>query len=196
MSEQQRRIQGRIALGAHRIGNILKKHGIATMRMLEQKISDAGPNPQRVDPHILTKSRILLVEKDVIGTRMRGSTPWYFLKSADPTTVDGRFAELSAIQSETEQRAFTDRMGDTAEIAVMKAMQQSKLQFVGHFADLDQHGDDQRYLKHDPDFFSGVPILGGKLDYILFNSKAAAWELRSRTRANGFIPIRISLRNF
>lgn len=49
MTIQQERIQDRVDLGERRIIKILSKHGIATMRMLEQKISDAGPNPQRVE---------------------------------------------------------------------------------------------------------------------------------------------------
>jgi hypothetical protein len=117
MNSQQQKIQERIALGAQRIVNILRKHGIATMRMLEQKISDAGPNPQRVDPHILTKSRIMLVDRGVLGVQMQGNTPWYYIRTADPATVGARFTELSALHGQTERRTFTDRMGDTAEIA-------------------------------------------------------------------------------
>lgn len=47
----------RIALGKRRMANILRKHAVSTMRTLEQKISDAGPLNQRVDPHLLTEAR-------------------------------------------------------------------------------------------------------------------------------------------
>src|ERR1035438_2956144 len=143
MNGQQQRIQARTALGAKRIVNILRKHGIATMRMLEQKISDAGPNPQRVDPHILTKSRIALSNKNVLLTRLSAGNQWHYLAESDATFVEQRFHELTAIHAQTEVRSFTDRMGDTAEIAVLRAMQLNNLQFVGHFSDLDQHDDDR-----------------------------------------------------
>lgn len=184
MNGQQKRIEERIALGAKRIINILRKHGVATMRMLEQKISDAGPNPQRVDPHLLTKARIELAGRGILTTRMHGHIQWHSLANSDPVVVEERFKELTAIHIQTERRSFTDRMGDTAEIAVLKAMQQNRLDFVGHFTDLDKHGDDRRYTKHDPDFFSGNPIEGGKLDYILFHRDAGGMgiEVKKHTR--------------
>jgi hypothetical protein len=37
-------------LGRRRIVNVLRRHGIATWRTLEQKISDASPGGMRIDP--------------------------------------------------------------------------------------------------------------------------------------------------
>ncbi|KAA6460177.1 hypothetical protein DYQ86_14105 [Acidobacteria bacterium AB60] len=79
-------------------------------------------------------------------------------------------------------------MGDTAEIAVMKAMQQNRLHFVGHFADLNDHEDNRRYVKHDPDFFSGRPIIGGKLDYILFNPDAGGLGIEIKNTREWIYP--------
>jgi hypothetical protein len=63
-------------------------------------------------------------------------------------------------------------MGQTAEIAVIKALQQSKSNFIGHFTDLELHDDSTMYMKNDPDFVSGIHIRGGRLDYILFHPEA------------------------
>lgn len=158
------------------------------MRMLEQKISDAGPNPQRVDPHLLTKSRIALGEKRVLVTRMHGKNQWHYLASSDPSFVDNRFEELTNLHARIEDRFFTDRMGDTAEIAVLRAMQRSRLNFFGHFTDLEMHGDDQRYTKHDPDFFSGVPIVGGKLDYIVVHPEAGGMGIEIKNTREWIYP--------
>lgn len=158
------------------------------MRMLEQKISDAGPNPQRVDPHILTKSRVLLTQNKLLGSVWQGKTPWYFLRATDPTLVNARLAELSLLHAQTEDRTFTDRLGDTAEIAVMKAMQQNRLHFVGHFSDLDKHDDSTRYMKVDPDWFSGKGIEGGKLDYILFNRDAGGLGIEIKNTREWIYP--------
>jgi hypothetical protein len=46
-----------------RLRNILGRHTVATMRILEQKISDSGPFNQRMDPHILTDARKALFQK-------------------------------------------------------------------------------------------------------------------------------------
>src|SRR5258708_3942500 len=164
------RTNQRVELGKRRIENILRKHGIATMRMLEQKISDAGPNPQRVDPHVLTKCRISLAEEGRLTTRSENGNQWHYLTESDIDFVEKRFSELVPLHALTESHAFTSRMGQTAEIAVQKAMQATKMHFFGHFSDLEAHDDSTLYTKLDPDYFSGVPILGGKLDYIAVNA--------------------------
>ena len=79
-------------------------------------------------------------------------------------------------------------MGDTAEIAVLRAMQQNHLNFFGHFTDLNQHGDDRRYTKHDPDFFSGVAIEGGKLDYILVHPLAGGMGIEIKNTREWVYP--------
>jgi len=188
MAYKNEAVEERISIGVRRIQNILRKHGVATMRTLEQKISDAGPNNQRIDPHILTKSRITLNNRRELLTRKEGHTEWYALASSDQQFIDARFQELSAVHAQTLQKRFTDRMGDTAEIAVMKAMQQTGKYFVGHFADLDQHADDVPYVKHDPDFFSGKPIIGGKLDYILFSPSAGGMGIEIKNTREWIYP--------
>ena len=186
--DQLQRIEDRIRLGERRIVSILRKHGFATMRMLEQKISDAGPNPQRVDPHLLTKARISLLNKGILQTRLNNGNQWHSLVGADQAFLDRRFAELTALHAQTEIRSFTDRMGDTAEIAVLRAMQQNRLNFFGHFTDLNQHDDDRRYIKHDPDFFSGVAIEGGKLDYIFVHPLAGGMGIEIKNTREWVYP--------
>jgi hypothetical protein len=186
--DQLRRIEERIQLGERRIVSILRKHGIATMRMLEQKISDAGPNPQRVDPHLLTKARNALLNKGILQTRLQNRNQWHSLVGADQAFIDRRFSELTTLHAQTEIRSFTDRMGDTAEIAVLRAMQQNHLHFFGHFTDLGQHEDDRRYVKHDPDFFSGVAIQGGKLDYILVHPLAGGMGIEIKNTREWVYP--------
>lgn len=163
----------RIELGKKRILSVLKRHGIATLKMLEQKIADAGPTPQRVDPHLLTHSRTQLQQEGRILTRIGlQNREWHYLPETDPAVVEQRFQELQELHARTEARSFTMRMGQTAEIAVIKALQQSKSNFIGHFTDLELHDDSTMYMKNDPDFVSGIHIRGGRLDYILFHPEA------------------------
>jgi len=163
----------RIELGKKRILSVLKRHGIATLRMLEQKIADAGPTPQRVDPHLLTHARSRLQQQGRLLTRTgTQQTQWHYLPETDSEVVEWRYQELQAIHAQTEARNFTLRMGQTAEIAVLKALQRSNSYFIGHFEDLDQHDDSIPYKKHDLDVVSGKMIRGGQLDYVLFRPEA------------------------
>ena len=69
----------RLQLAQKRLLNILRSHDIAIDRTLEQKISDAGPANQRVDPHILTQAKALLVGEGRIVRLERDGVPWYHL---------------------------------------------------------------------------------------------------------------------
>ena len=64
-----------IKLGALRIQNILRKLKIATMRTLEQKISDAGPPNQRVEPLHLTTARKKLEDLGTVIQEQRQTRP-------------------------------------------------------------------------------------------------------------------------
>jgi len=49
------KVLARIELGKKRLQSVLSRHTVAMARTLEQKISDAGPSGQPVDPAYLTK---------------------------------------------------------------------------------------------------------------------------------------------
>jgi len=183
--------QQRIELGKKRILSVLKKHGIATLRMLEQKIADAGPTPQRIDPHLLTHSRSQLQSEGRLLTRKDlQQREWHYLPSNAGNELENRFQELQSLHAKTDSRDFTLRMGQTAEIAVFKALQQSKSQFIGHFQDLDQHDDSTLYKKVDPDYVSGKQIKGGRLDYILFHPEAQAMGIEVKNIREWIYPDR------
>jgi hypothetical protein len=69
-------------LAIKRLRNILRSHVVASARILEQKISDAGPTNQRIDPHILTTARHSLTKRGEIVTINRGGVPWFHLEEA------------------------------------------------------------------------------------------------------------------
>ncbi len=147
----------RMAIARTRIIRILAKHKIANLRTLEQKISDAGPYDQRVDPHILTKARQQL-EDDV--TVIEFPNHWYSLSTTPPSLVQERFSELEPIRHAMSAGMFPELVGQALEIAVFRALQsQSIFQFLGHFYELDQHDDSTRYRKdHPPPALSGKPM--------------------------------------
>jgi hypothetical protein len=71
-------------IAVRRLRNILRSHGIASARTLEQKISDAGPTNQRIDPHILTTARTRLMTDGEIREVIKANIHWYYLTGSDP----------------------------------------------------------------------------------------------------------------
>jgi hypothetical protein len=141
----------RVAIAERRILSILKKQTAATLRTLEQKISDAGPNPQRVEPFLISAARNNLVRKGVIQELLRsGGSRWYHLTGWPRERVDMRLEELLPIHAATTSGHFIPRLGQTLEIAVYKGLQQQAMPFVGAFTDLAAHDDSTMYRKEEP----------------------------------------------
>jgi hypothetical protein len=136
------------------------------MRTLEQKIADAGPNHQRINPHILTRVRNQMLKEGSLQ-KIEGSPPWYALASADPKKVTERLAILKPLQAKLGQKALTTRIGQTLEIAAYRALLKSPLEFFGAYTDLDDHDDSKLYKKEEPpSTISGRTIGAENLDFI------------------------------
>lgn len=84
-------------LAVKRLRNILRSHVVASARILEQKISDAGPTNQRIDPHILTEARNSLTQNGEILSINRGGVPWFHLDKAPTDLLQKRLSELDAL---------------------------------------------------------------------------------------------------
>ncbi len=163
----------RETIARRRLVRVLAAHTVANARTLEQKISDAGPNPQRVDPHILTGVRNAMVEEGRIVRINRANTPWFHLHDAAPKTVRTRLAEQLAIHQALFRGNAAARLGQTLEIATYRALEQlpAATPFFGRFTDLGAHGDDQLYSKEEPPQHIGRRSLVGKqrLDFLLID---------------------------
>ena len=57
---------------------------VANQRTLEQKISDAGPFNQRIDPHVLSDVRRRLMHEGRIGRVNAANAPWFFAGNTAP----------------------------------------------------------------------------------------------------------------
>jgi hypothetical protein len=77
-------LEQRKALAEKRILSVLSRLTVANQRTLEQKISDAGPGDQRIDPHILTPVKTRLVDEGVLGEINDRGTPWFFCVKHPP----------------------------------------------------------------------------------------------------------------
>lgn len=175
MAEENR--QERIQIARRRLLNVLRTHTLALGRTLEQKIADAGPYNQRIDPHVLTQARNALEREGRLLRLPRANTPWFHLSTVAPAELTQRLAEQEPIHSATQDQRFTRRMGQTLEIAVYRALRdQAVLEYFGHFLDLEAHDDSQPYQKEEPPArVSQRAIPGGKrFDFLLWH-RTAGW---------------------
>jgi hypothetical protein len=147
------------------------------MRTLEQKISDAGPTNQRIDPHLLTKSHQQLENEGKLTRLERASIPWFHLDQTHANDVAQRLQTLEPIHDATLEGQFVLRLGQALEIAVFKALQnQTGMHFLGAFTDLHDHDDSSPYRKEEhPEYVSGLAMpQKKKLDFILFRDQVVA----------------------
>ena len=151
------------------------------MKMLEQKISDAGPFDQRVDPHILTKARQKLVMNGSVIKMDRVGTTWYRLASTSEEIWTKRLEELEPILRDIHRPRNSKLLGQTFEIAVYRALSLANKQdfaFFGGFPDLDtpkskelQKSNKMLPKIEPPQMVSGKSI-SGLLDFLLMHPTA------------------------
>ena len=152
---------------------MLRTHGVATDRTLEQKISDAGPSDQRIDPHVLTTVRAVLVDRgEIIHRSDENGVPWYHLNMIPNDVVQERLNELQPVYAATRENKFVQRVGQALEIAIFRALQDlhadaPQVQFFGGFRDLDEHDDSDLYSKVEPQLISGRQTRRGVVDFVL-----------------------------
>ena len=160
-----------------RLHRILSTHGVAVARTLEQKISDAGPYNQRIDPHILTPIRNKLVSEGVLKRITKANAPWFFLASTPFNVVETRLREQLPVYQQYQHGSFTGRMGQTLEIAIYRALlSQSNLHHFGSFSDLEAHDDGKMYSKEEPPLtLSGRRLPGNQRLDFLISHQSAGW---------------------
>ena len=168
------KVAARIALGERRIQNILRRHGIANSRTLEQKISDAGPFNQRVEPLYLTQSRNNLQHSGLLQIRRHAGTDWYHLIHSPPDLINDRLALQLPIYRRLRLKNLPKRVGQALEILVYQSLcNQDALFHFGAFPDLDDHDDSILYRKEEPPrSVSDKKLLGETLlDFLLIDPR-------------------------
>lgn len=158
----------REAIAERRIINVLRTQGVANLRTLEQKIADAGPNPQRIQPHILTPVKNRLVKSGRIVQLDHGNAQWLHLSDESPVRVAHRTAELQDLWTDFVSQKISRRTGQALEISIFRAiMAADGVVSFGGFADLTAHGDDKLYSKQEIHNFDGKTLGKLALDFII-----------------------------
>jgi hypothetical protein len=156
-----------------RLIRVLANSVVANQRTLEQKISDAGPYNQRIDPHILTDVRNRLVQEGSIGVMNYSGAPWYFASNTGREAVNERLNKLIPVYRACH--AAGSRIGQTLEITTYRALcALPNADFSGRFRDLAEHDDSKMYKKEEPPQHIGTRELKGneRLDFILRTTNA------------------------
>ena len=163
----------RIEIAHRRLVRAIKTHGVARIRTLEQKISDAGPGSQRVNPHILTQALKELLSEERIVQLERSTGNWYHLPETNRQRIDDRLGEQEPILKVLSQEKMLKRLGQALEVAVFRSLCTGPLRFTGHFYDLEHHADDQLYQKEEPpSAFSGrATPKNRKLDFLIVSDE-------------------------
>jgi len=166
----------RLELAKKRIRSVLMRHTVASHRTLEQKIADAGPSNQRINPHVLSNALHALETAGELLERQEGNGSWLYLHTAPLDLVESRLTEQLALWKLTQDGRLILRLGQTLEIAVYRAMlPQDSYRFLGAFLDLQEHDDSTAYRKEEPPgVLDGNSIGDRKFDFVLSNS-VAGW---------------------
>lgn len=188
----------RDVIATRRILNILRQHGVANARTLEQKISDAGPGDQRIDPHILSPARKKLVDEGIIHRFNLKNGNWYQLSSTPQATVDARLAIQLPVWESLGHSSLSNRVGQTLEIATYRALLgiPKPAFFLGRFLDLDQHDDAIKYEKEEPQrHIGGLSIPGKKcLDFLVHHPTAGILGIECKNVREWLYPQQTEIR--
>lgn len=115
----------RIRIAMARLPNVLERETVAHQKTLEQKISDQGPSPLRVDPHLLGLAiRELANERGILRPythNATGTAPWYANARANPEIVQKKLNELAPLYAKVSIGNFSNLVGDALEVIVFKA---------------------------------------------------------------------------
>ena len=188
----------RALVARKRLHNVLSRHGIAIARTLEQKISDAGPNHLRVDPHVLTKVRNTLVGEGTLSIRRDGDTPWYYQTATDNDLVRERYNAQVQVHRAAGKQPTVGRLGQCLEITVYKALcEQGEMQFFGAFKGLADHDDSTLYAKEEPPrSVSGKHLSGDQsLDFLVMSQTAGLGGIEVKNVREWFYPERDQIRD-
>jgi hypothetical protein len=145
------KVEARIQLGEKRLASVLTRHGIAHIRTLEQKIADAGPFDQRIEPVLLYKALARLKEQGEVLTLAdpTTTTKWYYMRGTSGAILTERLAAQRVIYEQVHNTKFGFRLGSALEMAVFRSILTTDFPYWGGFARIDLP-DDKPFSKMEP----------------------------------------------
>jgi hypothetical protein len=166
----------RIAVGIQRLLNVLERELIAGIRTLEMKISDAGPQELRIEPHLLGLAGLELLHRQRVVAHKHPSTGthlWYAPIRLTGTDYGQKLDGLIETYLATTNPLFTAGLGDPLEISVFKILREirrndRRFMFLGSF-DLSARDALGRFRKIEPTTNYNEVALDGPPDFVFFD---------------------------
>jgi hypothetical protein len=149
-----------------RLPNVLAAEIVACQKTLEQKISDQGPTPLRVDPHLLGLGlRELTVERGIFTTythEKTGPTSWYANAGTPKEAINAKLNEVAPLYAQVASGSFPNLVGDALEIVVQRSLTELRtahpnFDFLGSFDLATDKNKQGRFVKVEP-----PAVLSGK----------------------------------
>ncbi|MBL4757847.1 MAG: hypothetical protein JKY32_09510 [Rhizobiales bacterium] len=172
----------REAIAAKRLHSVLGAHGAAISRTIEQKISDAGPFNQRIDPHILIPVRNELVKSGELRKIRAHGRDWFALSDTPQNLIDKRIEAQFDVLRLTLDNNFSTRVGDALEIAIYRALGKADaLNSLGGFRRLTPKPTTSHLKKEEPpSIFNGRELQGNKrFDFLVGTDTWAGIECKN-----------------
>jgi len=186
-------------LAKKRVRSVLTRHTIANHRTLEQKIADAGPTNQRINPHALTTAFKMMESTGELLERKEANGCWLYLNTAPAELIQERFAAQLPLWQLTQQQSLTMRLGQALEIAVYRAMRSAPAsRFLGAYPDLHDHDDSSLYSKEEPPSSLDGNSLPGKqkLDFVLSHPISGWAGIEVKNKREWMYPSNSDVREF
>lgn len=179
--EINEKVEARIDLGRKRLASVLTRHGVAHIRTLEQKIADAGPNDQRIEPQLIGEalSRMRKAGEVVSFNDPASGTKWHHLTTMPADYVSQRLAAQRPIYQQVHGSEFVKRVGDALEVAVFRAILEAKYHHWGGFVSIDGP-DSVRYKKIEPPTTYNLRTSASPVDFhALVGGEVVAIEVKN-----------------
>lgn len=166
----------RIALGKRRVQSVLDRDIVAGQRTLEQKISDQGPEGQRVDPHLLGLALMDLLETNRLRRLDRGGGKWFTNPATPDAKADAKLEQLLPLHAAIRD-SFSNLVGDALELVCYKALdqvyaRQPRFAYLGSFDLTVPKNAEGRYVKLQPPKFIGPNKTIKEADFLQFGHDA------------------------
>jgi hypothetical protein len=131
---------------------------VAHQKTLEQKISEQGPTPQRVDPHLVGLVVLDLLELKRLRVHHHPATAkisWYSNLATASNLITDRLDQLAPLYASISGGGFGNLTGDALEVVVYKCLDliyraNPRYAYLGSFDLTGPKNDQSRYRKTPP----------------------------------------------